>query len=477
MKTDLSDLLAALPEDTEAPTLLSSDEAQEQLRAIFADLSQRPVPTHSLHRLWTMGELSTQIALAYGALWFRQLLADASQKQRQAMETNLRVALKMVHRLGYLRGAAAKLGQLLGSLPDLLPDQVVSTMDLFHFQAPPMHFSLLREAVRNELGKDPADLFASFEKTPFAAASIGQVHRATLKSGETVAVKIQYPGIGRAIDADIRNCMALMFPLRLSRQWESVKMHAQAIQEMLGREADYEREAQNMRDSRALFDPADGIVVPRVFEDLSTRRVLTAEFLPGPLLQGFLESNPPQHLRDEFGRKIKVAWDRLYYSFMSYADPHSGNYVFMDGGQLGLLDFGCVQRFSEPERQQIRAIEKVLDGEMSIENLIRSDEYISEADLANPDFLPTTVREFNTMMVPVLTEGTFDFGDPAYLKESIAGLQEVVRKRYTAGNPIYVYLYRANFGLQALFLRLGCRLNLREIRRAELAWRAARGDT
>jgi aarF domain-containing kinase len=253
-------------------------------------------------------------------------------------------------------------------------------------------------------------------------------------------------------------------------------MHAQAVQEMLGREVDYEREAQNMRDARALFEPADGIVVPRVFEDFSTRRVLTTEFVPGTLLQGFLESNPPQHLRDEFGRKIKVAWDRLYYSFMSYADPHSGNYVFMDDGQLGLLDFGCVQRFAEPERQQIRAIEKVFDGEMSVEDLIRSDEYIPEADLANPDFIATTVREFNRMMVPVLTEGTFDFGDPAYFKDSIAGVQEVVRKRYMAGNPMYVYLYRANFGLRALFLRLGCRLSLREIRRAELARRAARGE-
>jgi predicted unusual protein kinase regulating ubiquinone biosynthesis (AarF/ABC1/UbiB family) len=86
-----------------------------------------------------------------------------------------------------------------------------------------MHFSLLREMVRDELGKDPADLFASFEKEPFAAASIGQVHRATLKSGQRVAVKIQYPGIARAMAADVRNLMALIFPMRLSRGWQSLK--------------------------------------------------------------------------------------------------------------------------------------------------------------------------------------------------------------------------------------------------------------
>src|SRR5678815_5934977 len=190
---------------------------------------------------------------AYTALWFRQLFADARAKQRRAMETNLRVALKMVHRLGYLRGAATKLGQALGALPEVLPQQIVSTLDMLHFQAPPMHYSLLREAVRNEFGKDPSELFATFDKEPFAAASIGQVHRAILKSGETVAVKIQYPGIARAVDADLRNFMALMFPMRLTRFWQSVKGQCEAIQQMLPQELDYVREAENMREARALF--------------------------------------------------------------------------------------------------------------------------------------------------------------------------------------------------------------------------------
>src|SRR5688572_22866549 len=150
MKTNLSDLIAALPQEEDEPEILGTAEAQERLQAIFADIAQRPVPTSSLHRLWTLGELSTQVTLAYAALWFRQLFADAQTKERQAMETNLRVALKMVHRLGYLRGAATKLGQAFGSLPKLLPEQVVSTLDMLHAQAPPMHFSLIREVVHSD---------------------------------------------------------------------------------------------------------------------------------------------------------------------------------------------------------------------------------------------------------------------------------------------------------------------------------------
>src|SRR4030095_2310018 len=124
MKTNLSELLAAFPQDEASSSILDSEEAQEQLRAIFADLAYKPVPVHSLQRMWTIGELSTQIAIAYAGLWCRGLFADTRKKDQQANETNLRVAMKMVHRFGYLRGAATKLGQAFGSLPNLLPEQV-----------------------------------------------------------------------------------------------------------------------------------------------------------------------------------------------------------------------------------------------------------------------------------------------------------------------------------------------------------------
>src|SRR5262249_7813718 len=159
--------------------------------------------------------------------------------------------------------------------------QVVATLDTLHFQAPPMHFSLLREVVRNELGRDPSEIFASFEKEPFAAASIGQVHRAMLRSGESVAVKIQYPGIAPAVESDLRNFMALMFPMRLTPLWQSVKGQCEAIQQMLPRELDYVQEAANMREAGVLFAPEEGIVVPRVFDACSSGRVLTTEFIPG----------------------------------------------------------------------------------------------------------------------------------------------------------------------------------------------------
>src|SRR5271169_5155095 len=262
MDVNLSDLIAALPEDESAATA-NSDWTRQRIQEIFADLARRPAPAGSLHRLWTLSELSAQIALAYGALWIRRWFTDAESSKRRQMETNLRVGLKTFHRLGYLRGAMTKLGQTAGNLPGILPAQLAETLDRLHFEAPPMHYPLIQEVVRNEFGKEPEELFLSFEKEAFAAASLGQVHRARLKSGEPVAVKIQYPGIARTIDADFRNLSALLLPLRLGKDWESVKAQFEEVRRMLNQEVDYVQEAESMRLAREMFRPEDGIVVPR----------------------------------------------------------------------------------------------------------------------------------------------------------------------------------------------------------------------
>lgn len=474
MKTNLSELLASLPEDADAAGILDSKEAEQRLKEIFADLSHRSVPTNLFHRLWTLGELSTQVTLAYAALWFRQLFADAQSKERRAMETNLRVALKMVHRLGYLRGAATKLGQLLGNLPEILPSQVVSTLDMLHFQAPPMHFSLLREMVRNELGKDPSEVFATFEKEPFAAASIGQVHRATLKSGKSVAVKIQYPGIGRAVEADLRNFMALMFPMRLTRIWESVRGQFEAIQQMFHQEVDYVREAQHMRDARPLFTPEDGIVIPQVFEQYSTSRVLTTEFIPGVHLRDFLASNPPQSSRDAFGAKIALAWQRMCFAFQNYGDPHSGNYVFMDDGRLGLLDFGCIQHFTPEEREQFVRTDTFVEDPSKLPEVLRAGGFATEADLANEDYMKLIGELWAWNLAPVRYDGAFDFGDEGFFKKGIELTRDVAVKGYNTAAPMYVYLSRSTFGVGALLLQLKARIDVRALHRREVAMRRAR---
>jgi aarF domain-containing kinase len=390
----------------------------------------------------------------------RQGFADAETRKRRLIETNLRLALKTFHRLAYLRGAMTKIGQAAGNLPNIVPDQIADTLERLHFDAPPMHFSLIREVFENELGKTPEDLFQSFDREAFAAASLGQVHRARLKSGEEVAVKIQYPGVARTIDADVRNLGALLFPMRLGKHWNSVQAAFGEIHRMLKQEADYVREAESLRESRELFQPVDGIVIPRVYADYSTHRVLTMDFIGGPNLAQFLAANPSQGLRDQFGTKMYVAWKRIYDAHMNYADPNRGNYVFMDDGRLGLLDFGCVQHFGAEERELIQLGQPFLDSMDSFPEFLKRAAGASDSDLANPEYVGMVADATRWLTEPAVEEGPFDFGDQTHLEHGVEQFFNFIRKRYTHSHPMFLYYCRSVFGLWAVLYRLRARVDV-----------------
>src|SRR6266550_1549024 len=193
----VAQLIKALPEH--------EDTDRSSAATALAESSLRPVPVGRLRRMGLLGTLQAKIAAAYLFYWIRGWFKNAADKERLLAETHWRTAARVLDSMNYLRGATMKVGQTLGNFPDIVPEEFVQTLEKLHFAAPPMHWSLLREMVYNELGDDPENLFASFDKRAFAAASLGQVHRAQLKTGEEVAVKIQYPGIARSIREDFRN--------------------------------------------------------------------------------------------------------------------------------------------------------------------------------------------------------------------------------------------------------------------------------
>jgi predicted unusual protein kinase regulating ubiquinone biosynthesis (AarF/ABC1/UbiB family) len=468
MTTHLAELIAALPAEEESQGEFLDT---RQLQQLFDDLAQRRTPVTPLQRLCALGGLQAQIALAYLAHWLRCWFHDAESNQRDLRETHLRVAVKLLRGMGYLRGAVMKVGQTLANLPEIVPDQVVETLEKLHFEAPPMHFALLREHVRNELGGDPEDVFGSFETRPFAAASLGQVHRATLKSGERVAVKIQYPGIGTTIRSDFRNLLALMLPVRLTKDWENLKEQLADLQNVLEWETDYEREAETLRKARSLFREDDRIVVPRVFEPFSTRRLLTMEYLDGLHVHDFLATNPAQELRDHFGAQIIRAWQRLYYAGrMNYADLHPGNFLFQADGTLGVLDFGCVRPFNDKEWGLMYQAHRVIHGG-DREELLRWMKRVAEL----PDDYPNEsehMRLLEKLAVwswrPLRHARPFDFADGEHLREGMEIYRELTRKRYTRGEPLCVLMARENFGYRAMLYRLRARVDVPALDRQEI---------
>ena len=278
MPLSTNELVAALPIDLDEPG--ASD--PQSLEKLLGSLSRLPVPVSRLTRFWVLGSMQAKIAVAYLAYWIRSGYTTREEKERLLNEAHLKAALQLLGGMGYLRGAIMKVGQVIASYPNVAPQEFADVLARLQFEAPPMHFSLLREFVRGELGRDPEELFDEFETTAFAAASLGQVHRARLKdSGRLVAVKIQYPNIGRTIRDDFRSMKAAAFPMRLTSNWDNFLAQGEDIERMLNLESDYEREADNLRIARQLFTEDDGMVVPEVIPELSTKRVLTMEYLEG----------------------------------------------------------------------------------------------------------------------------------------------------------------------------------------------------
>jgi len=331
-----------------------------------------------------------------------------------------------------------------------------------------MHYPLIGEVVRNQFGKGAEAVFLNFEKEAFAAASLGQVHRARLQSGEAVAVKLQYPGIVRTIDADFLSLSALLSPLRLGKDWESLKGQFEEIRRMLHQEVDYLQEAESTRLARELFQPEDGIVVPQIYPDYSGQRVLTTQLLDGLHLPEFLAAKPSQSTRNAFGTKLYISWHRMYFAGTPNADPHLGNYLFLSDGRLGLLDFGCVQHYNTEELELLRMANRMTfeDPSLAREFLPRVCG-VTENDPQFNDYLQIMMECRDWMMEPMNTPSSFDFGDESHFQRGLNWFSHTVSRRITRAHPMYVSINRSIFGLKALLYRLGAQIDVREVIRQE----------
>jgi len=363
-----------------------------------------------------------------------------------------------------------KIGQTLANFPDVVPDAFVETLEQLHFSAPPMHWSLLREMVHNELGDDPENLFASFEKRAFAAASLGQVHAARLKGGQDAAVKIQYPGIARTIAADFRNLFLFMLPARLSADWENTREQFDDLRVRLERETDYEREAATLQRMRSLFREDDGIVIPRVHPELSTRRVLAMERLGGVHLDRFLATNPPQHVRDAFARKLVVAWYRMLFAGRTlYVDFHPGNFLFMDDGQLGVIDFGSMVELDEPLWDLFRKMDRPLTTGNRDERIAVLKEWSLIGDSPADAERLRLIDEFTDWSWRARSQRRpFDFGDAADFRRGIDLFVEMVRRRYSRAMPVTPTMARQTFALRAMLYQLRANIDVAPIAEAEV---------
>ncbi len=460
----VAQLLKALPDDDAIGA-----GRETMARAPSEAMSLRPVPLGRLRRIGLLGTLQAKIAAAYLFYWIRGWFKNAAEKEKLLAETHWRTAAQVLNSMGYLRGAIMKVGQTLANFPDIAPDQFVETLEQLHFHALPMHWSLLREMVHNELDEDPEKLFASFDKRAFAAASLGQVHRAQLKGGQQVAVKIQYPGIGRTIGEDLSNLLMFMLPARMSADWQNVREQFDDLRMRLEHETDYVREAATLQKVGSLFRDEDGIVIPRVFPEHSTQRVLTMEYLGGVHLDEFLASDPPQELRNEFARKMLRAWYRMLFAGrMLYVDFHPGNFIFMEDGRLGVIDFGCMVELDDTLWELFRKMDRPLTTGRRDDRIAALKEWswIGD-DPADADRVRLT-EQFADWSWHARYSGEFDFADTEDFRRGIDIFVEMVRKRYSRARPCTPMMARQQLAWRAMLYRLGARIDVAPIAEEEV---------
>ncbi len=252
------------------------------------------------------------------------------------------LALKTV--LGALKGPLMKVGQILSTVPDLLPPEY--TAELAHLQtnAPSMGWAFVRRRMATELGPDWRSRFRAFEPVAAAAASLGQVHRATSRDGHALACKIQYPDMGAAVEADLAQ-LKIAFALyrRFDRAIEPARIHEE-LSARLREELDYRREARNMRLYDAMLRPEKKVHVPEPVAALSTGRLLTMNWLEGRPLKSFVVA--PLKFRNVVAYNMFRAWYVPFYNYgVIHGDPHLGNYTIRSDGDINLLDFGCIRVF------------------------------------------------------------------------------------------------------------------------------------
>lgn len=296
----------------------------------------------------------TRMAAAVGGTMLKgklkRLASPASEAPRLKAEETAEISRIIVDVLGKMRGPTAKLGQLISMASGRLPEDIRTSLSALRDSLPPIATEDIRQVVLEEFGKPVEELFAYWSEEPIAAASIGQLHAATLHDGREVVVKVQYPGIRSTIDADAK--LAKLIRPRLLKLFPSANVDevAQLSHDQLAAECEYRKEAANQMAMAEFFKNDPDIVIPTVHMAFTTDRVITMDYVRGQKIKDFVESST-QEERDRAGRIIyRFGWESVLKHGFFNGDPHPGNFLFLEDGRVACLDFGYATVMSKERR-------------------------------------------------------------------------------------------------------------------------------
>ncbi len=412
------------------------------------------IPTGKIGRASKLVTTGVKIGGNY-AKYYGKKLVNPDLSRDQLDEDN---AEDIYDGLKTLKGSALKVAQMLSMEKNMLPRAYVEKFSLSQFSVPPLSAPLVRKTFKKYLGKYPEEVFDTFEKDSINAASIGQVHKA-IKDGKVLAVKIQYPGVADSISSDL----ALVKPIALKMFNISGKdsdKYFKEVEDKLIEETDYTLEMKQSREITESCAIIPNLEFPKYYENLSCGRILTMDWMDGTPIGSFTKTDFSPEMGNRLGQTL---WDFFMYQIhvlrKVHADPHPGNFLVKENGNLVAIDFGCIKEV--PDEFYDPYFELAKKEVIENDDLFTAKMY--ELEILTPTDSPSELRFFKAMFKELLSlftapmnEKVFDFGSGdfweriALLSERFAKDTEIRKMNANRGSKHFLYMNRTFFGLYNL---------------------------
>ncbi len=429
----------------------------------MSDDRYRKVPSGRLSRLSSFGQLAGGIAggmLAEGA----RKLASGERPRLSDLLLTPANATRVTNQLSKLRGAAMKLGQMISmDAGDVLPEELTAILSRLRNSAHFMPTAQLNKVLISEWGADWRRQFSHFETTPIAAASIGQVHRATLRDGTVLAIKVQYPGVADSIDADVDNVASLLRISNLLPSTLDISSLLAEAKKQLSEEADYIREAAQMERYKKLLADDPNFLVPTTYHALSGKRVLAMDFIPGQSIE-VLETQPQKTRDYAMSALLGLVLRELFEFGFMQTDPNFANYRWQaESGKIVLLDFGAARPVPD---ETVDAYRRLLQAGLDGNGEALRDTLI-ETGFVSPLALQRHKHALDAMIKVLVAHlgqpGLFDFADRSFVEEIRSHTETIVADRVAWHIPPAdtLFVQRKVSGTALLAIRMKSKLPLR----------------
>ncbi len=418
----------------------------------------KALPASKLKRGGVLAKSALKIGISRG----KSYIKGASKE-----ESDDEIAEIILQALNELKGVSVKIAQTLILGMPFANQKYLEKIEKSFDSIKPINRALIRKIIKQELGAYPEEIFDKFEGKAFASASLGQVHKAKYK-GKELAIKVQYPGIARSIESDMS---IISFILKRFSKGAKVEHIVSELRNRLNEELDYLNEAANAKKFLSAKRNED-IVIPKVYDEFTTKRVLATEFLEGKSFKEFLESNPSQEQINRYAQLIfDNFFDSLYGIKTIHADPNPGNFLFLKDEKLGIIDFGCTKKVDGEFLKSFNKLHLSLIDE--IEPLEIAKQYMQmgmiepSSDEEMLKFYKEIINPLDTIYIEIFKQDRYDFKESNYAKRGFDAIFKVQKKQAKSVqnyNQDYLFIDRTLLGYYAMFERMGAQIDTRYVK-------------